>query len=74
MTHPDPARLKMASDLLREALAILDEQGLSIAAAHLDGVVHLVEASEGNRPLVGGGQDRLHLGDAGMGELHVPAR
>lgn len=50
--HSNPARLESASSLLREALAILDEQGLNVAAAHLDEVIHLVdEASRRDRQL-----------------------
>ncbi|MBB4618383.1 hypothetical protein [Sphingomonas abaci] len=52
MIHSNPARLESASSLLREALAILDEQGLNVAAAHLDEVIHLVdEASRRDRQL-----------------------
>ena len=55
MHHPDQARLEAASKLLREALAILDAQGLAVAAAHLDGVICLVdEASARDRHLVRG--------------------
>lgn len=53
MNHTDQARLKAAADLLREALAILDAQGLAVAAAHLDGVICLVdEALTGDRQFI----------------------
>lgn len=55
MNHLDQARLEAASDLLRDALAILDEQGLTIAAAYLDGVICLVDAASArDRHLVRG--------------------
>ena len=55
MNHQDQARLELASDLLREALAILDEQGCAVAAAYLDGVICLVdEASARDRHFVRG--------------------
>lgn len=55
MNQQDRARLELASDLLREALAILDEQGCAVAAAYLDGVICLVdEASARDRHFVRG--------------------
>jgi hypothetical protein len=45
--------LKSVSRLLHEALAILDQQGLAIAAAHLDCAIQLVDAASlGDRDLV----------------------
>lgn len=45
--------LEKADALLREALSLLDEQGLSVAAAHLSGVIEMVEqASIGRGNLV----------------------
>lgn len=43
--YPDRAPLAHASALLREALQLLDEQGMAVAAAQLDGVIQLVEAA-----------------------------
>ncbi|MCT8003630.1 hypothetical protein NZL82_17285 [Sphingomonas sanguinis] len=52
-TSPDQARLAQIEALLQEALALLDEQGLSVAAAHLDGVIQMVEAaSVGNGHII----------------------
>ncbi|WP_230480745.1 hypothetical protein [Sphingomonas sp. Leaf21] len=42
---PEQAPLDSASALLREALRLLDDQGLAVAAAQLDGVIQMVEAA-----------------------------
>lgn len=49
----DRDQLEQADALLKEALTVLDEQGLQVAAAHLSGVIEMVEqASVGRGNLI----------------------